>query len=367
LVTGSDGPDRPIVEVAHEALIRTWPRLREWIRPNREKLRARAAVVQAKLEWEQQGRRKDLLLPAGFQLERGRALLAEPGDVTIDDIGEFITLSSAREETERKEREDALARDEARVAEIRAAQDRTAAALAEKEAAQASTAVALGEKEAAQASTAVAQASIAKWQRAFAAVGAVILIGSATVGYLQFDKARQQASTAQQLAIQAEQLARQETALTHGQANILAELSATRLLRGEFDSALRLASQGTRIDLALPSDTVKASPAGAALAAAVSAANWRFALGGHDGLVNSAAFSPDGSRIVTASWDNTARIWDAATAKEIAVLRGHDERLYSAVFNPDGSRIVTASSKLTRDEMRLAGYPDSMPEIDVCE
>jgi WD40 repeat protein len=114
--------------------------------------------------------------------------------------------------------------------------------------------------------------------------------------------------------------------------------------------------------------------------------------------VTSAAFSPDGSRIVTASFDKTVRIWDAATAKEIAVLRGHEGRLFSAAFSPDGSRIVTASSdktariwdahlqtmstklllreacvrlsdltKLTRDEMRLAGYPDSSPEIDVCE
>ena len=39
----------------------------------------------------------------------------------------------------------------------------------------------------------------------------------------------------------------------------------------------------------------------------------------------SAAFSPDGTRIVTASDDKTARIWDAATGKEIAVLRGHDD------------------------------------------
>src|SRR5262249_12367256 len=42
LVTGSDREARPTVEVAHEALIRTWPRLREWINGNREKLRARA-------------------------------------------------------------------------------------------------------------------------------------------------------------------------------------------------------------------------------------------------------------------------------------------------------------------------------------
>jgi WD40 repeat protein len=59
--------------------------------------------------------------------------------------------------------------------------------------------------------------------------------------------------------------------------------------------------------------------------------------------VRSAAFNPDGSRIVTASDDRTARVWDAASAKEIAVLRGHDGKLLSAAFSPDGSRIVTAS------------------------
>ena len=62
-------------------------------------------------------------------------------------------------------------------------------------------------------------------------------------------------------------------------------------------------------------------------------------------LVISAAFSPDGSRIVTASWDTTARIWDAASAKEIAVLRSHDA-VRSAAFSPDGSRIVTATGGL---------------------
>src|SRR5260221_12748688 len=69
---------------------------------NREKLRARAAVLQAKAEWEKQDRRVDLLLPAGFQLERARALLAEPGDITVDDIQEFIALSSAREKRLRR-------------------------------------------------------------------------------------------------------------------------------------------------------------------------------------------------------------------------------------------------------------------------
>jgi hypothetical protein len=53
--------------------------------------------------------------------------------------------------------------------------------------------------------------------------------------------------------------------LAHAQANILAELSAVKLSRSGFDSALRF----TRIDFALPADKTRASPAAAALAAAM--------------------------------------------------------------------------------------------------
>jgi energy-coupling factor transporter ATP-binding protein EcfA2 len=103
LVTGLDRAARPTVEVAHEALIRTWPRLRGWIDANREKLRARAALLQSKADWEQSGKRDDMLLPPGLQLERARTLLADPGDITTDDIKEFVSLSSAREETAQKQ------------------------------------------------------------------------------------------------------------------------------------------------------------------------------------------------------------------------------------------------------------------------
>jgi hypothetical protein len=69
-------------------------------------------------------------------------------------------------------------------------------------------------------------------------------------------------------------------------------------------------------------------------------------LEGHAGRVNSAAFSYDGTKIVTASWDDTVRIWDwdATTAKRPPkVLRAHLEDINSAAFSPDGERIVTAS------------------------
>jgi hypothetical protein len=63
--------------------------------------------------------------------------------------------------------------------------------------------------------------------------------------------------------------------------------------------------------------------------------------------VNSAAFSADGSRIVTASFDNTARLWDGATGAALAKLSGHTDAVFSAAFSPDGSRIVTASADNT--------------------
>jgi eukaryotic-like serine/threonine-protein kinase len=66
-------------------------------------------------------------------------------------------------------------------------------------------------------------------------------------------------------------------------------------------------------------------------------------LRGHVGVVTSACYSTDGSRIVTASVDKTARIWDARTGALILILKGHTNQLKHASYSPDGSRIVTAS------------------------
>jgi WD40 repeat protein len=86
-------------------------------------------------------------------------------------------------------------------------------------------------------------------------------------------------------------------------------------------------------------------------------------LKGHSGPLSMAAFSPDGRRVVTANaseihdivpstvpWlasDNAARVWDAATGEQLVELRGHKEAVNTAMFSPDGQRIVTASRDST--------------------
>jgi len=73
----------------------------------------------------------------------------------------------------------------------------------------------------------------------------------------------------------------------------------------------------------------------------------RSSLEGHTAELTSAAFSPDGRRIVTASRDATAKVWDAATGTIVATLSGHGARVDSVSFGPDSSRIVTASADHT--------------------
>lgn len=70
-------------------------------------------------------------------------------------------------------------------------------------------------------------------------------------------------------------------------------------------------------------------------------------LGRHHARIAAVAYSRDGKHLATASWDGTARVWDASSGQALVALRGHTGAVVAVAFSPDGLRLATASSDRT--------------------
>ncbi len=70
-------------------------------------------------------------------------------------------------------------------------------------------------------------------------------------------------------------------------------------------------------------------------------------LRGHERSIGVVTFSPDGTRLASASDDRTVRLWDVSTREDLAVLRGHADQVYSLAFSSDGARLASASADKT--------------------
>ncbi len=347
----------PTVEVAHEALLREWPRLREWLNESRADVRMQRQLAQAAHEWQTANREVSFLL-TGARLEQFEGWAANTSVALTQDERAFLDAGVAerdRHETEERERQ--------------RREFETVRKLAETEKAKAES-----ERRDAM--------RLRTRNRVIAAAGVAALILAVLAGLFGLQsnqyaiQAQQNAEAAQKA--EAEAIRQQRLALSRelaGNAIINLDMDPERsILLGmqavtttyavdgtttkEAVEALHRAVLNSRLRLALypqPGDGygLALSPDGKRIATSTSEGQIKlwdlksreelFVLSGHEGFIYSVAFSPDGSRLASASGDGTAKVWDLESRQLIHDLRGHTDELFSIAFSKDGNRIVTAS------------------------
>jgi len=167
----------------------------------------------------------------------------------------------------------------------------------------------------------------------------------------QAQKAEQQAQQAEQQARQAEQQANAAQRLAEEQRNkalisqslLLVERAKQATEKGDATTGILLALEALPNSMSAPNKPVVAEALIQLYEAVSQLENATLVLTGHEGSVRYAEFSPDGQRIITASADKTARLWDANTGKQLAVLGHHKSAVEYAKFSPDGKQVVTST------------------------
>ena len=335
LVSDEDAAGHVFVRVAHEALLSRWPRASDIVNANRSFLETRARLMADAHRWHSDNRNQELLLPSGKRLAEGEELLQSRREEVDDQVIEYIEASSrAQNEREEKDRQAERALIEAAEAARRERLEREAERL---------------EREAERRSLAAAAASRLAQRTRYAAIVATALALMAGAGAFFGFRGQQEATRNAELAEQSADKARsaEKEALEardqalRNQSLSLSFLSQQTAASGDTEAAILLALE------ALPkSGSEPARPylfeAEAALFNAL-LVHHQTAVFKHDAGVTQAAFNRTGDRIVTASYDKTARIWDVSKGREIAILKGHQGPVERAGFSPDGRRVITAA------------------------
>ncbi|HXF60362.1 MAG TPA: hypothetical protein VNK95_02020 [Caldilineaceae bacterium] len=321
LVTVGEGT----VELAHEALIREWPALRQWLVENREWLRIHRHLTEAAQEWEALARDPG-------ELYRGGRLAqvlewVEPHWEELNQLErEFLTASrqlAEQEETERRsrqQRELEQARALAEVERRRAEEQSRAAEQLRRRAvllgALLAVALILAAISVIFAREANHNAILASQNAATAQAASTAAIEQQTIAAAERDRAEQQA----QVAL-SRQLAAQALNLTNDlDLGLLLSLEANRAAPGSFESRSSLLS------------LLQTSP------------QLTTFLHGHNAIVFDVAVSPDGSLAASASQDQTILLWDLETYQPIERLTGHTNWVNTVTFSPDGSLLASGSN-----------------------
>ena len=328
LVSDENAEGQAVIRLVHEALLTRWPRAREIVSANRSFLETRARVQADARRWVSSGKNPELLLPHGMRLAEGEELLRSRGEEVGDQISAYIAASALAEqtriETERQAERTRIEADEAARRERLSLEVTAAKQLARRTRHAAFVALAL-------AVVAGVGAIVGFWGQQEAKRQAELAESSAN----QAKVAENQARAAEEKALQARDEALRNQSLS------LSSLSQQTAAGGDIEAAILLALEALPKDLISPERPFLVEAEAAlyqALLQDKSVMVFR-----HDAGVTDAAFDRDGNRIVTASYDRTARIWRVEDGSAVTVLKGHQDALERARFSPDGTQVITAA------------------------
>ncbi|MDF5708528.1 MAG: CHAT domain-containing protein, partial [Nostoc sp. S4] len=289
VVTSLDSAtQREEVEVAHEALIRYWPRLLDWLDENRSLLLLREKIRQEALEWDNNKKDESYLVRQGGRLEAGRELLQKSNFLNILEAN-YLQVCVELCDRQKQEQETRRRR------EIRT--KRTIFG------------------------------------------GAVVVLITTALGVIAFTKGLEAELT------KADSL-RQSSLLfskSHKNLQALADgiKSANILKNSKFWTTISgvIIKNKNQVD--------SQSKVIAALQQAVDGVQARNYLIGHNSSVTSVVFSPDGKTIATASKNNTVKLWDLQGKELTKSILKYDAAVTSVVFSPDSKTIATVSEDNT--------------------
>jgi WD40 repeat protein/serine/threonine protein kinase len=319
LVADIDPQGDVTVSVAHEALLREWQRVKEWLTENREFLRMRDRLDSSLKLWLSRGKQKDDLLGPGLPLAEGEKLVKDFGTSLNRGQAEYVYESIA-ERKRRKQTQELL-----RYAVMAAISILAIVAGFQWFQAEQQRQTAENNAERAQRNEARSKDLLREASKVDFVTASQQKDPAAKLAYLT--RAVRNDPTNQVASITLEQLITRQNAFP----------------RAPFSSFQHDASLITASFSPDGQWVVTASEDGTARV-------WEVASGKavgepmrHNGVVKSIAFSPDGKRVATASADGTARVWEAATGKAVGEPLRHDGVVNSVAFDPDGKWVLTAS------------------------
>jgi len=320
----------PTVEVAHEALIQQWSRLRDWLNDTREELRIQRRVGNSAREWINIGRDPSFLA-TGMRLTQFREWLAETDLALTPEQRDYIQASIEQQEhreaaeAARRDREERLER-----RQQRALSGAVVVLLIGLVVAVGFGLVALNQREDAQDARAAAEQNAAE-ARANARLAEVARQSAEA----NAESARLQEAAARTNAIQAEENAeRAEDNAMEAQSLALATNAQLALADNNTDLAILLAIEAN--------NTANAPPlAQRSLFEAAYAPGTRYVFDAHSNWVRKVAFSSTNEYIASASQDGRVLLYDVATGRTLREYGGHAGQVFAVSFNRDSSQIAS--------------------------